>query len=223
MSNPLSGLYVITDPILTPPDTVIEQVAAALRGGARIVQFRDKSQDFERRRQQAHQLRQLTREHKSLLIINDDIELCQECEADGVHLGQDDMDLPMARAALGPDYLIGATCHGSLELAQQALDESADYLAFGRFFPSQTKPDAPPASLDEIREFILRCPVPAVAIGGINLNNAGPLIKAGFEMVAVVQDVFGQPGLADIEAQCHRYADLFFSLAPEQILADTFS
>lgn len=206
MNPALRGLYAITDPVLTPPSTLIAQVAAALRGGARIIQLRDKSNDFEQRLQLARRLRDLTREHDSILIINDDVEICLEAEADGVHLGQDDMSLSMARAALGPDFIIGATCHGSLELAQQALEESADYLAFGRFFPSRTKPDAPPAALPEIADFIARCPVPAVAIGGITLNNAAPLLDAGFAMLAVVNDVFGHQ---DIEGQCRRYSQLF--------------
>ena len=220
MIRHLNGLYAITDPILTPTTTIVDQVGAALRGGARIIQLRDKSEDFSQRLQLAKQLRELTRAHEAVLIINDDVEVCLEADADGVHLGQDDMDLPIARSMLGPDFIIGASCHGSIELAEQAVDESADYLAFGRFFPSRTKPDAPPVELEQIREFILRCPVPAVAIGGITLNNAAPLIKAGFEMLAVVQDVFGH---ADIEAQCRQYADLFHSLAPEQTHADVFS
>jgi thiamine-phosphate pyrophosphorylase len=206
MNPALRGLYAITDPVLTPPSTLIAQVAAALRGGARIIQLRDKSNDFEQRLQLARRLRDLTREHGAILIINDDVEICLEAEADGVHLGQDDMSLSMARAALGPDFIIGATCHGSLELAQQALEESADYLAFGRFFPSRTKPDAPPAALPEIADFIARCPVAAVAIGGITLNNAAPLLDAGFAMLAVVNDVFGHQ---DIEGQCRRYSQLF--------------
>lgn len=206
MNPALRGLYAITDPVLTPPSTLVAQVAAALRGGARIIQLRDKSNDFEQRLQVARRLRDLTRENGAILIINDDVEICAEAEADGVHLGQDDMSLPMARAALGPDFIIGATCHGSLELAQQALEESADYLAFGRFFPSRTKPDAPPAALAEIADFIARCPVPAVAIGGITLNNAAPLLDAGFAMLAVVNDVFGHQ---DIEGQCRQYSQLF--------------
>lgn len=206
MNNSLSGLYAITDPGLTPPNTLVQQVAAALRGGARIIQLRDKSEDRALRLALAQQLRQLTLQHKALLIINDDVDLCLACEADGVHLGQDDMPLPMARAALGPDFILGATCHGSIELAEQALDESADYLAFGRFFPSSTKPEAPPAVLADIQGFLRNCPVPAVAIGGITLNNAAPLIEAGFAMLAVVNDVFGQQ---DIEGQCRRYSSLF--------------
>ena len=208
MPHRLKGLYAITDPVLTPPDTMPQQVEAALRGGARIIQLRDKSSDQDLRLHLARQLRNLTREHGALLIINDDVALCRACGADGVHLGQDDTDLVKARNWLGEGFIIGATCHGSVQLARQALAEGADYLAFGRFFPSATKPDAPPADLTPIREFLAGCPVPTVAIGGITLNNAAPLVEAGFTMLAVVQDVFGQP---DIEDQCRRFSDLFRS------------
>lgn len=202
----LRGLYAITDPKLTPPDTLASQVEAALSGGASIIQLRDKSTDPAQRLHLAQQLRQLTAEHDALLIINDDAALCRAVGADGVHLGQEDMALPAARDLLGPDLIIGATCHGSLALAEKAMQEGADYLAFGRFFPSSTKPDAPPADLASIGGFIRQCPLPTVAIGGITLNNAGPLREAGFAMLAVVNDVFGR---ADIEAQCRRYQALF--------------
>ncbi|HVL02239.1 MAG TPA: thiamine phosphate synthase [Dongiaceae bacterium] len=202
----LHGLYAITDPKLTPPDSLVQQVDAALTGGARIIQLRDKSSDQALRLQLARQLRELTARHDALLIINDDAELCRAVEADGVHLGQDDMTLPEARELLGASVIIGATCHGSLALAEKAVREGADYLAFGRFFPSSTKPDAPPADLMAIGDFVRRCPLPTVAIGGITLNNAGPLLEAGFAMLAVVNDVFGR---ADIEAQCRRYRQLF--------------
>ncbi len=202
----LRGLYAITDPKLTPPDTMLQQVQAALAGGARIIQLRDKSRDSALRLRLAQQLRELTAQHDALLIINDDAELCRAVQADGVHLGQDDMTLPQARDLLGADCIIGATCHGSVTLAEQALADGADYLAFGRFFPSSTKPDAPPADLAAIGEFVRACPVPTVAIGGITLNNAAPLLAAGFAMLAVVNDVFGVP---DIETRCRQFSTLF--------------
>lgn len=202
----LRGLYAITDPVLTPPTHLPIQVAAALRGGARIIQLRDKSRNAALRLQLAQQLRERTAQHAALLIINDDVELCRAVQADGVHLGQEDTALAQARDRLGADFIIGATCHGSLALAEKALADGADYLAFGRFFPSTTKPDAPPADLVPISDFVRHCPVPAVAIGGITLNNAAPLLAAGFAMLAVVNDVFGA---ADIEAQCRRYQQLF--------------
>lgn len=202
----LRGLYAITDPKLTPPQTMVQQVQAALSGGARIIQLRDKSSDRALRLRLALQLREVTAQHHALLIINDDVDLCIAVQADGVHLGQEDMTLVQARDLLGPDFIIGATCHGSVELAEQARKNGADYLAFGRFFASSTKPDAPPADLTLIGEFVRRCPLPTVAIGGITLNNAAPLLEAGFAMLAVVNDVFGQ---TDIETRCRHYTQLF--------------
>ncbi|RLU01081.1 thiamine phosphate synthase [Ketobacter sp.] len=202
----LRGLYAITDPVLTPPPTLLHQVQAALRGGARVIQYRDKTSPAPLRQQLAQQLRELTRNLGALLIINDDVNLCLECEADGVHLGQEDTPVREARQRLGRTRIIGATCHGSRELAESAMDQGANYLAFGRFFPSRTKPDAQHADLESLRDFIQACPLPTVAIGGITLNNAGQLIEAGFSMVAAVNDVFDRD---DIEQHCQQYSNLF--------------
>ena len=202
----MSGLYVVTDTQLTPVNSLLYQVQQAISGGARIVQYRDKASPLGLRQQIAQQLRTLTLEHNRLLIINDDIELCLQCNADGVHLGQSDTPIDVARQQLGRSKIIGATCHGSIELAHDAMDRGANYLAFGRFFPSLTKPDAIPADLDSLKQFIAHCPLPTVAIGGITLNNAAPLIAAGFNMLAVIQDVFARD---DIEHHCRQYQSLF--------------
>jgi len=202
----LRGLYAITDPLLTPTHSLLHQVQQALRGGARIIQYRDKTSPASQRLQSAGQLRELTRAHGALLIINDDLDLCLEVNADGVHLGQEDTSLIQARQQLGRNKIIGATCHGSEELARKALDEGANYLAFGRFFPSRTKPDALPADLSSLRPFLTRCPVPTVAIGGITLNNAPQLVDAGFSMLAVINDLFDRN---DTEHHCQQYAALF--------------
>ena len=212
MTHPsaLSGLYAITDSKLTPSHSIANQVEQALQGGARIIQFRDKSNDQPQRLNTALKLRQLTQQYNALLIINDDVALCQQSQADGVHLGQEDTNLAQARATLGPNAIIGATCHGSLALAQTAMENGATYLAFGRFFASSTKPDALPANLDELKSFVANCPLPTVAIGGINLNNAAPLLAAGFSMLAVVGDVFAAP---EIRQQCEQYQRLFTETA----------
>jgi len=202
----IRGLYAITDPQLTPANSLLYQVQCALRGGARVIQYRDKTSPPPLRLQLAQQLREMTRGMGALLIINDDVELCLQCDADGVHLGQEDTPVRDARQQLGRNKVIGATCHGSIELAHAALAAGASYLAFGRFFPSKTKPDAQPADLDSLRPFLASCPVPTVAIGGITLNNAAPLLDAGFAMLAVVNDVFARD---DIEQHCRQYRDLF--------------
>lgn len=202
----LRGLYAITDPHLTPTATLLHQVQAAVRGGAQVIQYRDKSSPAPLRLQMAQQLRALTREMGALLIINDDLSLCLQCDADGVHLGQEDTPVASARQQLDRNKIIGATCHGSQALAEAAIDQGANYLAFGRFFPSRTKPDALPADLEALRPFLQRCPLPTVAIGGITLNNAAPLIDAGFNMLAVINDLFDR---ADTEQHCQRYSTLF--------------
>ncbi len=212
----LKGLYAITDPKLTPAASIVEQVEAALLGGANIIQFRDKSQDDDFRLTTAQALRELTQQHNALLIINDDVELCLRSQADGVHLGQEDTALIQARERLGSKKIIGATCHGSLALAEKAMEDGADYLAFGCFFPSSTKPGAPPAKLSELQHFVQNCPLPTVAIGGINLNNAAPLVQAGFSMLAVVQDVFGTTNSAQIRQQCQQYQPLFNANSTQQ-------
>lgn len=204
----LRGLYVITDPVLTPSAQLLDKVAAALEGGVRIVQYRDKSNDAARRLQEALQLCSLCHAHGALFIINDDVDLALASNADGVHLGLEDMPVAAARRHVGPDKLVGATCHGDPTLAQQAIEDGADYVAFGRFFNSGTKPDAPPAQLERVSPTVKALPCPAVAIGGITLPQAGPLVDAGFAMVAVIGDVFSRDN-AQITVHCRAYADLF--------------
>ncbi|MEY1663060.1 thiamine phosphate synthase [Isoalcanivorax beigongshangi] len=202
----LSGLYVITDPQLLPPAQLMPACAAALAGGARILQYRDKPASAEQRLRRARDLRDLTREHGALLIINDDLELALRCHADGVHLGQGDGNAADARRRLGPDAILGVTCHDRLDLARNAADQGASYVAFGRFFPSHTKPQAPPASID-ILTAAQPLGLPRVAIGGVNADNGAHLIAAGAEMLAVIHAVFGAP---NIEAAARRLAALFF-------------
>lgn len=208
LTSRLRGLYVITDPVLTPASQILDKVSAALEGGARIVQYRDKSSDAERRLREARQLRSLCHAHNALFIINDDVALALEIDADGVHVGLEDMPVPMARQQLGPAKLLGATCHGDPTLARQAATDGADYVAFGRFFSSGTKPDAPPAQLARVGPILATLPCPAVAIGGITLPHAKPLVNAGFAMLAVIGDVFSRDNAA-ITVHCRAYGALF--------------
>lgn len=202
----LKGLYVITDPKLTPSAALIDSVTAALQGGARVVQYRDKSCDTEKRLREARALKALCDQYQATFIVNDDVSLAQASDAHGVHLGLDDTAISAARQQLGPSKIIGGTCHGDVGNAYRAQDDGADYVAFGRFFPSPTKPDAPPANLGDIAPRLQTLDIPAVAIGGITLANAPQLRAAGFAMLAVIADVFDHP---DIQAQCARYTQLF--------------
>lgn len=205
---PLSGLYAITDPDLLPPERLLPAVAAALRGGARFIQYRDKHATPLQQRERALALRELCHRHGARLLINDDVELAVAVAADGVHLGQSDGDLVAARAAL-PGKLLGVTCHDSLTLAQHAADAGADYLAFGRFFPSRTKPGAPPCALATLQEARSRFALPLLAIGGVTPDNGGQLRTAGADLLAAIHGVFGAD---DIEAAARRYSALFDAL-----------
>lgn len=187
----LKGLYAITDQALTPHQQLHLKVEQALKGGARIIQYRDKSKDNTKRLLEARLIKQLCDEYNATLLINDDIDLCIAAEAHGVHLGREDTGILAARQQLAAHHIIGATCHGEPDAAWQAIEQGADYVAFGRFYPSNTKPNAKPADLTLIEPVLKRLPVPAVAIGGITLDNAPPLIAAGFNMLAVVHSLFG--------------------------------
>jgi thiamine-phosphate pyrophosphorylase len=186
----LRGLYAITDSGLLPGDKLFYAVAEALQGGASIIQYRDKTGNRNDRFECAKQLQQLCHQHNRLFIINDDVDLAAQVQADGVHLGLDDQSILAARRALGDEAIIGATCHGSLDSAQKARQSGADYLAFGRFFLSRTKPDAPPADLTILRQAKAEMQLPIVAIGGIDLANAHIAIDQGADMIAVVHSLF---------------------------------
>lgn len=205
MASPLRpGLYAITDPDLLPGERLFTGVESALRGGAVLVQYRDKLASSGTRRDRARELLALCRQYMCPLIINDDIALALEVGADGVHLGQDDGSLEEARQALGPDRILGSTCHSSMDLARSAAAAGCDYLAFGRFFSSQTKrqaPAAPLAVLDSAQQLGL----PVTAIGGISLENAGIVIAAGADLAAVVHGLFAAD---DIEARAHQFTQL---------------
>jgi len=203
---PLRGLYVLTDTALTPGDRLLAAVAAAIDGGAALVQYRDKSDDDARRESEARALLALCRKRGVPLIINDDVALAARIGADGVHVGREDPDLHQARTALGPDALIGVSCYDALERARQAQADGADYVAFGSFFASPTKPAAVPASLDLLRKARSQLNVPIAAIGGIAPDNGAQLVAAGADLLAVITGVFAQP---DIRTAARRYADLF--------------
>jgi thiamine-phosphate pyrophosphorylase len=210
----LTGLYAITDASVTETDKLVHQVEQALIGGVRIIQYRnkqfgDKKADENQRLQTCLALRELTHRYNALLIVNDDVELARTTQADGVHLGRDDMNPKQAREVLGRDIIIGASCYNRFDLAEQAVKAGADYIAFGSFFPSTTKPNAvraEPALLTKAREAL---DVPIVAIGGITPENGRALIEAGADMLAVVDGIFGQD---DVQTAARRFIPLFQSI-----------
>jgi len=206
------GLYAITDGALLPPERLVPAVEAALRGGAVMVQYREKSLPFPERYSQARNLVAACNNARVPLIINDDPALAQRVAASGVHLGQSDSSLQAARERLGEALIIGATCHASIGLARNADESGADYLAFGRFFPSSTKPGAPAAS-PEILATARSFRKPVTAIGGITLKNGESLIRAGADMLAVVGGLFdGDDDL--IEDRARQFTRLFTAYHP---------
>ena len=199
------GIYALTSETADTAQ-LLTQVEAALAGGVAAVQYRDKSDDVARRHEQASELVALCHRFGVPLIVNDDLRLADLCDADGVHLGRDDGSLREARIILGKDRFIGASCYQSLELAQAAQAMGADYVAFGSFFASPTKPAAPRAGLDLLRDATAVIQVPLVAIGGITLANAPQLLDAGADSLAVLSAVFD---VHDIQAAAHDLNQLF--------------
>lgn len=203
MKLPARGLYAITDG--RQGEALTAAVAAALRGGAALVQYRDKTSEHSRRYHEAHELQKLCRAHGVPLIINDDVALCGELGADGVHLGRADVAPAAARAALGAGAIIGLSCYNRLPAAAEIAE--ADYLAFGAFFPSPSKPQARRAQatvLQQARAAFAQHRL--AAIGGIRADNAAPLLTAGADYLAAISAVFAAP---DIEQAARTIAALF--------------
>ncbi len=184
------GLYAI------PPETadlkqLQEWVGHAIRGGARIVQYRAKTLSGSVRLLQASALARQCREQGTVFIVNDHTDLAHESGADGVHLGQSDLEGMVARPPR--PFLVGISCHDDLDLARKAYEWGADYVAFGSFFPSPTKPAARPVPLSVLQQARHRIPLPLVAIGGITPERASDVINAGAHAIAVISSLFHKP------------------------------
>ncbi len=201
----LHGIYAITDPVLCS-EHLIDNVLAAIQGGIRIMQYRNKLASSAIQYEEATRLLALCRQHDVLFIINDDIALASEVNADGVHLGQKDRALLEARQQLGNKKIIGVSCNNHFDYALIAQQEGADYVAFGRFFSSMTKPQAPQAEIDLLQRAKNELHIPVVAIGGIKPDNGRSLIEAGADMLAVIHGIFGA---ADVRLTAQRYTALF--------------
>ena len=201
-----SGIYAITDDALLSANQLLHKVELALDGGIALLQYRSKTTGTESKQRIARELAQLCANYQVPLLINDDPQLALQAGAQGVHLGQSDGDIASARKLLGQDAIIGVTCHASLEKALRAEAAGANYVAFGRFYPSQTKPEAPAAELALLREAKQKLSLPIVAIGGINPENGAATIAAGADMLAVIHSLFGEE---DVSANADRLVSLF--------------
>ncbi len=199
----MKGLYAIT-PDVASTDALARMATEALRGGVDFLQYRNKRADAGLRKEQAQMLLRLSRAANVPLIINDDVALAAEIDADGVHVGRDDGEVAAARRSL-PGKLLGASCYASLEIARAAIADGADHVAFGSVFASGTKPGAQRAPLELFAQ-ARSLGVPLVAIGGITLDNTALVLAAGADCVAVITDLFGAP---DIAARAALYRSLF--------------
>jgi len=208
MSHLLSrgGLYVITDTALLAERGLLSTVEAALAGGARMLQYRDKGTDQPRRYQEAAALQGLCAQYQVPLLINDDMALALAVGAAGVHLGEQDGRVSDARSRLGAQAIIGVSCYNELQRVRQAQADGADYVALGSFFRSATKPTARVAELALLPVAKALCSLPLVAIGGITPDRGATLIAAGADWLAVIQGVFAQ---ADVQGAAAQFAALF--------------
>ena len=198
------GLYVIT-PDWRDTIKILLAAKAALEGGAKVLQYRNKVAPASLRLEHAIALSALCMKFGTTFIVNDYLDLAMEVDADGVHLGGEDGDLRAARKKLGKEKLLGASCYNRIELAQAAREAGADHIAFGAIYDSPSKPaavHAPLALFAQARPLGL----PMVAIGGITADNAAPVVAAGADAVAVISDIFEAP---DITARARQYSTLF--------------
>lgn len=207
MIRTIKGLYAVT-PEMADTAALLHRVEAALRGGAGVVQYRNKSADHYLQHRQAEAIARACRRSGACFIVNDSVPLAADIDADGVHLGSGDADIETARRVLGPGKLIGVSCYDQLSRAREAQAGGADYVAFGSFFASGTKPGARRADVELLASARRALAVPIVAIGGITPENAQALIAAGADALAVVRALFES---ADVEQAAHRFAALFGS------------
>lgn len=204
----ISGLYAVT-PDVANTTALIAMTHQALAGGARLVQYRNKSADAVLRLEQAGALLQLCRTYNAPLIVNDHVEVAVEVDADGVHLGREDVattGIAEARRRLGAGKIIGVSCYNRLESAVEAEQQGVDYVAFGTFFISATKPGAMVAAADLLRRAKQKLSIPVVAIGGITPDNAAELLAQGADAVAVIDALFSAP---DIQSAAEKFSRLF--------------
>ena len=196
----LHGLYVLTDERI-PHAQWPERIEQVIRGGAQIIQLRDKKTEDETLLPIAQTISEICRDHSVLLIVNDRLKLAQTIDADGVHLGGTDTNIEEARTLLGKNKIIGASCYNQIERADEAHRQGADYLAFGSLYPSNTKPDAARCSIATLKEAKQKFSLPICAIGGINASNAQSLIDAQADMLAIGQAIFCAENAEHVSAE----------------------
>ena len=201
----IKGLYAIT-PDIADTSLLLQKVEAALQGGINVLQYRNKAASHKLQSQQARAILPLCRQYNVPLIINDSVKLCLTLDADGVHLGADDGNLSEVRVRIGDDKILGASCYNRFDLALSAQQAGANYVAFGACFASETKPSTPVAGLDLFVKAKNELNIPAVAIGGITLQNAPSVIHAGAKAIAVINAIFNAN---DVKLASQQFSLLF--------------
>lgn len=187
------SVYVITDRRLAGDRSILDVVRAAIRGGATVIQLREKEATTREMVELGRALLEITRAAGIPLIVNDRVDVALAIDADGVHVGQDDMPAAIARRLIGPDKILGVSAE-TVEQARAAERDGADYLGVGDIYGTTTKPDAgPPIGIEGLRRIVQAVSIPVVGIGGINPDNAEPVIEAGAAGVAVVSAVMAAP------------------------------
>lgn len=203
----MKGLYLVT-PDWDDTQKMLDATEAGLRGGAAIVQYRHKTASPELRREQAAQLLALCRRYGLPFIINDFVELAMELDADGVHVGGTDAAVAQVRALVGPAKIVGSSCYGSMQLARDAWQAGANYVAFGGFYPSRVKKYEVSTAPEIVAQAKKEIPLPNVVIGGMTQQNSLPLVKQGADMVAAISSVYM---VDDPESAARGFAQLFAS------------
>lgn len=186
----LRGLYVLTDATLTPAESMLEQVERVLKSGVKVIQYRDKYASDEEAEKQCIRLQALCDVYEAIFIIDDRLEIAYRINADGLHVGEDDVSYEEARALLGDDKIIGVSCYGDLERAKKYASLGADYVAFGAFFPSPTKPHATMVAPEILQRAKEQLSVPICAIGGINAENIEQLSCYDIAMYSLISAVY---------------------------------
>lgn len=202
-------LYAVTDRAWVGKQSLAEQVESALRGGVTCVQLREKELDEERFLREAEEIFTLCKRYRVPFFINDNVALALRCHADGVHVGQDDMDVAAVRRLVGQEMMIGVSVH-TVEEARTAAEGGADYLGVGAMFATSTKTDASLVTKDTLRAICDAVSIPVVAIGGINKSNLLELAGTGVDGVALVSAIFSA---ADIAAECRLLCGLSQEMA----------
>ncbi len=202
MTKRITGIYGILPADLDDAD-LLARAAAALKGGVRTLQFRDKKQGYKRAIKRARALRGLCHEFEARLIVNDSVTLAQDCEADGVHLGRDDVpNLLQLRSDVGDELLVGITCRADAAFALSALRDGADYVSFGAIWATRSKPEVPEIGLARLQKArAMFADANICAIGGITRDNVAQVKAAGADCAAVISGLFGSGNPAQIEAE----------------------